>query len=348
MYQIITEGKAKIKIAKEKKISKKLPIFYNPVMKFNRDTAILILNTLDRKGMQICLPLAATGVRGIRFLLELRKGIVKNITFNDYNKNFKKIIMENLKLNKIKINNRIIKIYNKDANLLLLESSGFDYIDIDPFGTPNPFLDSAVKRISRDGILAVTATDTAGLSGTYPQVCIRDYWAVPKRDWQMHETGLRILIRKCQLVGMQYEKALIPIFSFYKDHYFRAFFRCEKINEKINEIIKLHKKINNTGPMYVGKLFDDKLLGKIDVKNIRDKELKKFLQIIKNENKINTIGFYGIHKICEKYKIKTIPKKEELIKRIKSKNYKASETHFSGTGIKSDIVLKELVKLLKQ
>ncbi|MCU0373510.1 MAG: ATP-binding protein, partial [Ignavibacteria bacterium] len=42
---------------------------------------------------------------------------------------------------------------------------GFDYIDIDPFGSPCPFLDAAIKRLSRGGILAVTATDTSALAG---------------------------------------------------------------------------------------------------------------------------------------------------------------------------------------
>ena len=46
--------------------------------------------------------------------------------------------------------------------LAILHSKGFDYIDLDPFGSPNIFLDSAVKRLGRNGILAVTATDTAG------------------------------------------------------------------------------------------------------------------------------------------------------------------------------------------
>ena len=94
-------------------------------------------------------------------------------------------------------------------------------------------LDSAIKRISRNGILAVTNTDTAALTGTYPKACIRKYWSMPKRDYMMHETGLRILIRKVQLVGMQYEKALYPIFSYFKDHYFRIFFQCVLILREI-------------------------------------------------------------------------------------------------------------------
>ena len=47
----------------------------------------------------------------------------------------------------------------------------------------------------------------------------------------MHETGIRILIRKIQLIGAQYNKALTPIFSYSKEHYFRVFLKCEKGKE---------------------------------------------------------------------------------------------------------------------
>ena len=57
----------------------------------------------------------------------------------------------------------------------------------------------------------------------------------------MHETGIRILIRKVQLIGAQFEKALTPIFSFYADHYYRVFFKCEKGKKKADEIVKQHQ-----------------------------------------------------------------------------------------------------------
>ena len=94
--------------------------------------------------MRIALPLAGSGVRGIRFAKELDKGIAETIDMNDLSETAVIGILENLRRNKVEM-----AVHNKDANLFLLESSGFDYIDIDPFGTPNPFLDSAVKRISR-------------------------------------------------------------------------------------------------------------------------------------------------------------------------------------------------------
>lgn len=120
--------------------------------------------------------MAGSGVRTLRFLKELDNGIIKNITVNDYDKEFKKLFLKNLEINNIRYNKKKINIESKDANILLLNSSGFDYIDIDPFGSPNDFLESSISRISRRGILAVTATDTAPLSGTFPDACTRKYW----------------------------------------------------------------------------------------------------------------------------------------------------------------------------
>src|SRR3989344_340217 len=162
----ITEGKASIYLKKTDKISKEMPIFYNPVMKLNRDMSILVLNSLNKTDMRLALPLAASGIRGLRFLLELPPSKVKELHLNDYDTDFINNIKKNMKLNKI--HSRKVFLHNTDANLFLLNEKGFDYIDIDPFGTPNPFLDSAVKRISRNGILAITATDTSALCGTYP------------------------------------------------------------------------------------------------------------------------------------------------------------------------------------
>ncbi len=336
MYILTQEGKAKIKIAKGK-ITSKLPIFYNPVMKFNRDLSILLLNSINKNNLQIALPLAGTGVRGIRFLLELKKQKIKNISFNDNNKNFLKIIKTNLKLNKIK---KKVNIFNEDANLFLLKSSGFDYIDIDPFGSPNPYLDSAIKRISRGGILAVTATDTSALCGTYINACKRKYWAQPLHSEIMHEIGLRILIRKIQLIAAQYDKALTPIFSYYKDHYMRAFLYCEKGKTKVTNILKQHSHFQNSGPIWTGNLWDTKLVNKM-LKIAKEKELIKFLSIIKEESKIPVVGFYDTHKLSKK-----IIKKEELIKKIKNKGYKASETHFKGEGIRSNIPEKVLLRII--
>ena len=355
MKTIINEGLAKINVENKKIVSKEMEVFYNPVMGINRDISVLLLNSINNNDLQIADPLAASGIRSIRFLKELNKDKISRIYINDFDKNAVKSIKENLILNKIKYkNNKKMTIENEDANLFLLKSTGFDYTDVDPFGTPNPFLDAACKRLARDGILAVTATDTSALAGTYPQACIRKCWAAPKKDALMHETGLRILIRKIQLVAAQYDKALTPIFSYSKEHYMRVFLRNGKGKNKADEILKMHGLFNNAGPMWLGNLFDSELCSRIYQNSIKNKtfnknnELIKFLKMIKDESKINTVGFYDLNDVAEKNKIKTLPKKESIKNKIRKMGYKASDTHFKGEGIRSDIPLKELIRILRK
>jgi len=113
MYEIVKEGKAVIRIKKTKKISKEMEVFYNPVMKLNRDITILLLQQFPP--MSICDPLSASGIRSIRFAKELK---YKSIIVNDYDKKSVISIKKNIKLNKL---NKIkkIKVFNEDANLLI-------------------------------------------------------------------------------------------------------------------------------------------------------------------------------------------------------------------------------------
>ena len=169
----------------------------------------------------------------------------------------------------------------------------------------------------------------------------------------MHETGLRILIRKVQLVAAQYDKALTPIFSYSKEHYMRIFLKNNKGKNNVDEILKQHSYFDNAGPMWLGSLWDNSLCNKIfnnAIKNKifnQNKELINLLKIIKEESKINVVGFYDLHDICEKNNIKHLQKKESIINKIKKLGYLASSTHFKGEGIRSNINLNRLTKILK-
>ncbi|MBW3004501.1 tRNA (guanine(10)-N(2))-dimethyltransferase [Candidatus Woesearchaeota archaeon] len=343
------------------KISKELPVFYNPEMKLNRDISILLLKSIPDKDLRILDLLAGSGIRSARFIKELPASKIKEVTVNDNNQESFKLIKKNLKLNKVRA-----KVFNKDANELLINSEGFDYIDVDPFGSPNPFLDSAVKRLSRNGILAVTATDTSALCGSYISSCKRKYWAAPLRNYMMHETGIRILIRKVQLVAAQYDKALEPIFSHSTRHYMRVYFRCVKSKTAVDKILNNHKYLlfcnkcleiivhpqNKevcckkamawAGPLWTGQLWDRKLL--LSMLKKLDKEnpaLLNLISIINAESKINVPYFFSVPLICKHLK-KSCPKQESILRIGKS-----AQTHFALDGIRSKINIKKLKKFIQ-
>ncbi|GIU69972.1 MAG: tRNA (guanine(26)-N(2)/guanine(27)-N(2))-dimethyltransferase [Candidatus Woesearchaeota archaeon] len=364
--EIIQEGMSKFYASRDKngKISKELDVFYNPVMKFNRDVSITLLNVINQSNMQMCDLMAGSGVRSLRFIKELKKGVIGKLVVNDYDEGFIRLFKKNLELNDIDETKSNVYVYSMDANKLLLESTGFDYIDIDPFGSPNDFLENSIVRLSREGILAVTATDTAPLAGTFPDACIRKYWAKPLRNHLMHEIGLRILIRKIQLIGAQHDKALIPMYSYYKDHYFRVFFKCVKGKKECDNILRQHEyllycntcqsfltsEINQcmccnqqmeyAGPLWTGQLYDSDIAFKI----FKMEKSNSLLKIIADESLIKSIGFYDIHELAKKHKF-LIPNYEKLLLEL-NKLGKSVRTHFSNNGIKSELSVKEILSVL--
>lgn len=371
---IIQEHSIKIDITPPKKdVHAKMEIFYNPLMVSNRNISILLLNCIANQKMNLADPLAGSGIRSLRFLKELKKDKINYLAVNDLKENFITVFKENLQRNQINLTSKI-NLNQEDANLFLLNQikhpvadsfcGYFDYIDLDPFGSPNPFIPAAISRICRKGIIAVTATDTAALTGTYSKVTKRKYWAVSLRNHLMHEVGLRILIRKVQLEGVQFDKALTPILSYHKDHYYRIYFCAEKGKEKCDEIIKQHQYLlfcpkclthqisnynqetcsckNNfifAGPLWTGKLLDQKLISKM-VKENPFPEEQKFLNLLKEESTIDGPGFYDLHVLARKYKLAP-PRMESILKPLA-----ATRTQFSLTGIKTEKKLKEIVSII--
>lgn len=63
----------------------------------------------------------------------------------------------------------------------------FEAIDLDPYGCPSIFLDSAVQAIADGGLLLVTATDMAVLAGNSPETCHAKYGSVSLRMKSCHE-----------------------------------------------------------------------------------------------------------------------------------------------------------------
>ncbi len=362
----VSEGKVSFFAPIEKVISAAMPVFYNPIMHTNRDIAVALLTAIGRKGMFIADPLAGSGVRSLRFLKELPRGTIKTLYANDGNPKFPLLFKKQLKLNNIPAKNVIVS--QKDASGFLLEHNGFDYIEIDPFGSPNQFLDAACKRLSRDGILAVTATDTGALAGSFPDACRRKYWAEPLRNELMHEIGVRILIRKVQLIGMQYDKALIPLFSHATDHYDRIYLQSEKSKSYVQRICAQHgyvlycercmshsvskhnlavcckQNMRAAGPLWLGALWNHALVTKM--KPHTEGQTRKLLDIIHGESHLAIVGFTDIHKLCKHLKC-VVPKFDTIIMALKKKGYVAARTHFCDTGLRTDAPIDVVKKLLK-
>ncbi len=379
MRKEIIEESSKVLVDLDEAPSKDLDVFYNAEMKLNRTLSSLLLSTIENDILQIALPLAGSGVRAVRLLNELPENKIKLIHINDLNEKAYDLIQKNLELNKLNSTkkNTEIKVFNKDAIKFLEDSIGFDYIDIDPFGSPNFLLDVSLRRISRKGILAVTATDTGALNGAFPTAGRMKYWAETELVPQKHELGIRILARRVILEGLSQHKVLEPILSYHYKHYYRIFFKVTKSKTKaskyFNQVNKKYvvckqcafsklndekiiecpicgnKKLSEIGPLFIGKLNDESLLKKLIKKNeetFNDEKITKLLTKLISEETIENIGFYDTHFVCEKNKL-SIPKINDLIEKLREQNFLAEQSIFLKTAIKTNASFEDFLKTMK-
>ena len=80
----------------------------------------------------------------------------------------------------------------------------YNVVDLDPYGTAVPFLDSAVQCISNGGLMCVTFTDMAVLAGAQYDVCHYKYGGVNTHRSHTHEQALRIVLHSIALSANKY------------------------------------------------------------------------------------------------------------------------------------------------
>jgi len=377
--------------------SKSMKVFYNPKMEINRDISNLAVNayaTLYNQGyLNIVDSMAASGISAIRMIKECIN--INRIYINDLNPIAIDLVQKNLELNKIEDGKPELIIGRKDANFLFseIEQNKFPRLDnshkkpnvisIDPFGTPNLYIDSALKAIQRThGLICITATDTAVLFGIRQKACIRKYMAKSLHTEYCKEIGARILVHFIARIANINNLGIIPILTFYSNHFIRVFAltikdkneisknfinygfiihcnNCEYRTSIQNSLLNLphncpncgeSEKLNYAGPLWVGEIhessFIEELLNlnsKFDYSN--KKKIDKILTLILNEIDM-PISYLNVHKLCQKLKLSNVPKMDKILDLIKEKGFKASRTHFDFTSIKTDINLGLLKKLL--
>src|SRR2546428_3079212 len=179
--------------------------FYNPTMGVNRDLSAIVLSKWPRPLGALLDGLAATGAWGIRMALEVGPG---HLAFNDRSRDATRLICENLRRNGLTSD-----VHTGDLSAYLGERQ-YDFVDIDPFGPPTPFLVAAFGAAKESSGIGITATDTAVLCGTYPKACEKRYGARPLRSAQGAEIGLRILLGYCHRLAAGGGPRIRPILSF--------------------------------------------------------------------------------------------------------------------------------------
>jgi len=190
-------------------------VFYNPRASLNRSIAILFLETYH----------AATGVRGIRYLLEA--GPATYGYFVDASPRAYEAVIRNLSINRLMGR---ASVYLGDAKALptLFRGFGIDVVDIDPFGSPLPYIHSGLSVFGRRGLLIYTATDLMTLCEVVEGGVERIYGSAYSRYDVCHELAIRILIREGVLAAVRMGFSARPLLATFENNYVRVYLEVDR------------------------------------------------------------------------------------------------------------------------
>lgn len=220
------------------KTDSSLPIHDQPQREngFTEETLSLEAGKVCKNGIRILEGLSASGLRSVRFGLEVPG--VREIIANDFDKNAVTYIEKNIQKNKLEA---LVKANYGDASMVMYENreyeNRFDVIDLDPYGSPARFLDGAVQAVSDGGLLCVTCTDTAILCGNAPETCFSKYRGMSLRANFCHEMGLRIILQAIETHANSYSRYIQPLLSISADFYMRVFVRVFKGQNKVKQSV---------------------------------------------------------------------------------------------------------------
>ena len=336
-------------------------VFYNREMLENRDLSKAAAKVFlsDRDDARIADPLAATGIRGLRY------SELGDVWFNDANPHATKKIEKALKQNDV-----TGEISEEDANVFLSRHRNFfHFIDVDPFGSFTNFLDSTARAANHDSMVGLTATDNSATTGSYPTVCERRYGSKPLKNGFKHETSVRILIKEAFQNFSRYDKAFDPKLCFQHRHYARVIGRVTESKKRCNRMLdnigflsycdecgwrKLEERdrcpvcggeVENAGPLWTGKISDSRFTEKM-LQEMPEawESLRDILELVHGESEILT-PFYDLHELASKTGV-SAPRRDETIKALKEKGYPASRTHFSPRGLRTDAPIEDLKDLI--
>ena len=239
------------------------PGFLNPAMAPARTRSVLLLCDVlenewlvkDGKSIRVFDALCSTGVRIRRWRNEIPSNLQNRlrITANDLDDfalNWAKIshqahppstniehLVESDRYGKTPegIFDNGIFFQQLDARVALSEAS-YQWIDIDPFGSPVSFLDSAIQSLARTGVLEVTATDTAALTGSSLSSQKRRYGAKGIVDLYAHDDAVRTLLSLIATTAARHDKFMTPILALFDGHHVRVSVMLTTSKEKASDV----------------------------------------------------------------------------------------------------------------
>ncbi len=378
--QEIREGITRLLVPGEsltQKVPPKTPAFFNPNAGLNRDISITVYKTYADGAINKIMAdaLAGVGARSIRAAVEVRE--LDEIYINDANSIAIDIAKRSSKLNGVENRCRFsVSEVCKFLSAYSSRGSRFGIVDLDPFGTPAPYIDCALRAVNDDGLLSVTATDTPVLCGIYPDVCTRRYYGRSINTEYGNEVGLRLILGLVSMVASRLELGIKPLFAHSTRNYLRVYvlvsvgsqhadampsktgyiyhcFSCDNRSsgdtKNVQQICdKCKKPMKPAGQLWIDRIFDstfiDNMLQALDCCHV-DKMCTKLLSIASEEVDFPPT-YFSVDRIAKRLRI-TPPAISSIIDKLKDSGFIASRTSLKMTGFKTDAKHDEVLEVLR-
>jgi len=354
-----------------------LPAFYNPLSKPSRDLAVIVTAVyFGGRGAVVAEPLTGTGARVIRLLLE--SGAFTEGLAGDISEWAVKLAEVNAARNGL---SNLLKIERIDANLLLARIATMgraDYVDIDPFGSPIRFLENGFRATRRGGLLGVSATDLAALTGKSRRTAYWRYSLSLVRTNFYKETAIRALAGVAATTASRLSLSAEPIASLIYRHFVRVFFRVDRGRRRayssrsqvkylshcmsclntcvLGEVSEWRGKCElcgeenvPLGPLWVGRLLDREILSRALSSRFREDQTysEAFKMLARLSLELDDIPWsFQLSEISSRAHTST-PRTVKVVERLREIGFRASTTHYDPTAVKTDApptVLFEVVK----
>ncbi|UCC92376.1 MAG: tRNA (guanine(10)-N(2))-dimethyltransferase, partial [Thermoplasmata archaeon] len=336
------------------------PVFYNPAMTLARDVSVSVLRAAGTTDWRVLDGLAGTGVRGVRYAVEGPPP--REVVLNDANPVAVALCALNLQHNGVE--DRVV--VTRERLERLLHRDRFDMVDVDPFGSPAPFMAGAVRAVRKNGLLALTATDTPALCGSRPRPCLRRYGARPWRGDAMHEVALRILAGAAVREAARTDRAAVPMLSMAEDHFVRVFLRVTEGAMRADDALSRmgyawptpeggiatgpvppgHEGVW-AGPMWLGPLHDGDVVASMldDGGRPEGARLERLLEVWRDEAELPPL-LVEANRVASRLKVQT-PRMEAVLEGLRSRGYVAGRAHTNPVGIKTDAPMEVLEDLFR-
>ncbi len=370
---LVREGSTDLLVPAESLRSKEpktYPAFFNPAARTNRDISVAIARTT--RPATFLDALAGTGARGVRIAKESSRTV--RVTMVEFNATSLEIAKRNARRNRVASRCHFV---HEESNEYLHSRFGrlerFEHVDVDPFGSPAPYVHGALAAAADGGIVSLTATDTAALCGTFPAVAFRRYGASVVKSEFVHEVAIRVLLGFCARMGGTLDTAIEPVAAHNTLHYLRVYFRVmrgaarsDRCLEEVGYVASCPACHENStsprgdsscprcggrvmpiGPLWIGKLVDAKVVGEAarDCVASEWEEAAAELEALVGVDDSPPYS-YSMEAITSRVRISSV-RFQDVVDSLKASGHAAMRQPFDSLALKTDATYAEVVAAVR-